>query len=65
MTTPLRLLLALAILMLTFIVAWVVFFDGPWALVSSALGLCGVLLLAALSSRRGEQAPNRDGTRRH
>jgi hypothetical protein len=62
MTTPQRLILTLTVLLLAFIVVWVAFFDGPRALIFSALGLCGALLLAFLSRRRGE---SRDGTNQH
>jgi hypothetical protein len=65
MMTPQRLILALSILMLVFIVAWVVFFDGPQALIFSALGLGAALLLAFLSRRWGDQVSSRDGTSQH
>jgi uncharacterized membrane protein YqjE len=65
MTSPQRIILTLISLMLAFIVVWVVFFDGPRALILSALGLCAVLLLALLSKRWGNQASSHDGTSQH
>jgi hypothetical protein len=64
MTTSQRLIVALTSLLLTFIVVWVAFFDGPRALILSALALCGVLLLAWFSRKWREQPPSR-GTSQH
>jgi hypothetical protein len=65
MTTPQRLILAATILLLTLIVVWVAFFDGPRTLILTALALCVALLLAFLGRRWSDQASSCDGTSQH
>jgi uncharacterized RDD family membrane protein YckC len=65
MTTPQRLIVAVTILLLTFVAVWVVFFDGPSGLVLTALALCAMLLLAWFSRKWREQTPGRGGMSQH
>jgi hypothetical protein len=58
MTIPQRLALAFNILLLTFIVTWVAFFDGSPYLLFSALALACALSSAFLSRRWSNPAEN-------
>jgi hypothetical protein len=65
MTTPQRLIVAVTMLLLTFVALWVVFFDSPSGLALTALALCAMLLLAWFSRKWRVRTPGRGGMSQH